>query len=344
MTQKPTLPAYRYGQLPDGLATTTMLRRMRRRPAPGQEPVGTLIYRRSKHAALFEIAASEELPALPAGRQAAWTAARTCARCAATSSTPWPLTYDSDRRRCPDCVGAERLAAARPSWYALRAQAVDWARDVLADPDSVLLALYRVDWGCPIEVHATTTDGQVLVDILVWPERTRPGLARTPGAIAADQIVPHLTPLVGARAIHLMAAGTLPGRFSWMGTPTDELEQASRHWWGHPGLGAPVIREHHDDRYEQRWTDWHARTRCAGRDLWPGHHGRPGLDQIFVTGESAADLTSVMRTGLVYMAQDKHPDGAPECPWLPPTGLTACGAPTGPRGLCPSHVPAQGPS
>ncbi|SCL43198.1 hypothetical protein GA0074692_6760 [Micromonospora pallida] len=339
-----TLPVYKSGELPEGLATISMLRRMRRRPALGQSAVATLRYRphnRYEYAPLYEIAAAQELPPLPPGRQAAFTAVRTCARCAATRDTPWPVSSHSDRRLCPGCVRAERLAAARPSWNRLRAGAVAWAREVLADPDSVLLALWRLDWGCPIELFAATLDGRVLVDVLVQPDSPRTGLARTPGAVDAADIVPYLMPLAGTRAVHIMTSGSLSGRFNWSDSPTDALARASRTWWHDPDLlGGPVIRQHRDDEFGQRWTDWHARTWSNGEGLWRGNHGRSGLADVPVPGpaESARALKNAMCGGLVYMALDKHPDGPPACPWLPPTGLTTCGADPGPDGLCPQHA------
>ncbi|OKI52870.1 hypothetical protein [Micromonospora sp. CB01531] len=323
------LPLYRVGEIPEHLATKTMLARQRRRPADRQKSVATLFYHGNKHAPLYAIADSVELPALSPARQAAWTAARTCARCQATSDAPLPMTND-ERRRCLGCGRAERLAAARPSWLALRQQAVDWARDVLYHPDTVLIALHRLGHGCPIEVHATTVDGQVLVDVLVWPKYPSSKLARTPGAVDADQLVPYLTPLVGRRLIHLGAA--------WNGTPMRVLSDASNLWWHYEtSLADPSIREDRDDAFAQRWTDWHARTWSNGDGLHRGHHNRYGLQHVDVDGDSAAALTAAMRAGLDLMAGDRHPDGPPACPWLPPTGITPCGARPWLNGLCRAH-------
>ncbi|GAB3856688.1 hypothetical protein GCM10029963_53480 [Micromonospora andamanensis] len=159
-------PLYRVAEIPDHLATVTMLRRLRRRPAEGQEPAATLFYHGNKHTDLYEIAASQELPALSPGRQAAWTAARTCARCQATRTNPL-AHIDRGRRLCAGCVVTERTAAARPSWLRLRAAAVQWARDVLDHPDTVLIAAYGLtDWGAPYHVHAMTPDKEVLVDVV----------------------------------------------------------------------------------------------------------------------------------------------------------------------------------
>ncbi|MFI7249813.1 hypothetical protein [Micromonospora chalcea] len=323
------LPVYRVGEIPDGMATATMLRRQRRRPAEGQPAVALLFYHGNKHAPLYEVSASATLPALSPRRQAAWTAARTCARCATTRDTPL-ARHHGGRRLCLGCNRLERLAAARPAWLTLRQQAVDWARTALLDRDVVLIALRQLGHGFPIEVHAITLDGQPLVDVLVWPKWPSPKLLRTPGAIDADRLVPYLMPLIGRRLIYL---GT-----GWTQTPMGVLSAASELWWRYEtSLADPSIKEHRDDEFRQRWTDWHARTWSNGDGLWKGYHNHYGLERVDVHGESAAALTAAMRQGLTAMARDRHPDGRPTCPWLPPTGTTPCGARPFLNGLCRTH-------
>ncbi|MBX7264946.1 hypothetical protein KIF24_01995 [Micromonospora sp. Llam7] len=339
----PGRPLYRVGEIPDGLATVTMLRRLRRRPAEGQKPAATLFYHGNKHTDLYEITASTPLPALSPGRQAAWTAARTCARCAATR--PDPLEFiDRGRRLCAGCVVTERSAAARPSWLRLRAAAVAWAGDVLDDPDTVLIAAYGLtDWGAPYHVHAITLDGQVLVDVVArraYPsaEGALAGIDRVLGGIAADRLVPVLTSLVGRRLIHTVRSKL--GHYGGHTTPLARLSELTRGPYS-PGLTDPSIRQEREDDFHLRWTDWHNRT-------WYDHphssptYGRSGLSSVPVDGSDAAALTTAMLAGLTRMAIDAHPGGPPACPWLPPTGRTPCGATPDPdSGLCPDHTPPE---
>ncbi|MEU4406176.1 hypothetical protein AB0F88_16770 [Streptosporangium sp. NPDC023963] len=94
---------YRYGDLPTTqLATKTMLRRLRRRPATGQPPIASYMMQKG-YAPLFAVADSQELPPLPPARQAAWILARTCARCASRSDRPYEKTERDQQRYCPPC-------------------------------------------------------------------------------------------------------------------------------------------------------------------------------------------------------------------------------------------------
>lgn len=335
------LPTYRVTEIPDGLATKTMLARQRRRPAPGQPAAAILFYHGNKHTPLYTVAAAQPLPPLPPGRQAAWTAARTCARCAATNETPYQ-SIENGRRLCLDCVVAERAAAVWPSWLRLRAAAVSWARDVLIDPDTVLLAAYRLtDWDGPIHVHAATVGGQVLVDVVarsrydpLWRRPLGPA-----GSVNADDLVPLLMPLVGRRLVHTIRSNS--GHYADHLTPLGELSTLSRRWYGEPSLRDPSIRQQPDDAFARRWTDWHNRPYQYGPHTRPSY-GRFGLRTVNVDGGDAAEVTAAIRAGLARMALDDHPDGPATCPWLPAAGRTACGSPDiAQTGLCPAHRPGD---
>lgn len=335
-------PLYRIGELPENLATVTMLKRMRRRPAEGQEPAGTLLYRGNEYAPLYEVAAAVELPALTGKAAARYTAHRTCARCAEVNSEQPFREYEDGRRLCPRCTTAERFAKHRPSWLALRIQATAWARNVLADPDTVLLAAHRHTFSYPVELHAVTLAGEVLVDAVVWPKSPAWKLARTPGAIDAADVVPTLTPLVGRRAIHHIDGG----RHGWAShiTPLGEVARSSGVWF-EDDLAGPAVRQVSDDAYQQRWIDWWSRPHDTGLP----DAGRRGIAHVPVATdlmrESPAltrELAAVMRDGLVVMAADDHPDGPPRCPVLPPTGLEPCGAAAGPTGRCSDHEQTAG--
>ncbi|MEU7620517.1 hypothetical protein AB0B27_31120 [Micromonospora rifamycinica] len=327
------LPVYRVTEIPDGMATSTMLRRLRRRPADGQPAVALLFYHGNKHAPLYKIADAEALPALSPGRQAAWTAARTCARCQATRDTPFPHVFDSSRRLCSGCRVAERLAAATPSWLRLRAAAVTWARHVVDDPDTVLFAAYRLhDRDEPIHVHATAVDGRVLVDVVA---RRPYQHGRTIGGMSADLLVPLLMPLVGRRLVHTITSPR--GRYADHVHALTEVAHLSSLWRWEPSLCDPSIRDSDADAFGPRWTDWHARTWYNHPHSW-AVYGRDGLQNMPIAGDDAAALAATMRAGLLAMATDDHPDGPPACPVLPPTGTTACGNRPGPDGVCADHA------
>lgn len=163
------LPRIPYGDtIPPDLATETMLRRVRRRLAPGQQHVawyGTPYGDR----ALYLVADSVELPPLRGKRAAAYVAARTCARCGQAAADPLPWFRDSGRdgRRLDyTCRAAETDAALAPERYRRRRQAVTWAADVVADGQAVIVAtrLRLAGMQAHRRVHAATVAGEILVD------------------------------------------------------------------------------------------------------------------------------------------------------------------------------------
>ncbi|GAA2685390.1 hypothetical protein [Nonomuraea recticatena] len=156
---------YRYGDLPVAqLATMTMLRRTRRRPADGQQPIASyMIYR--GYAPLYSVADSVELPPLPPSRQAARDLTRTCARCGAKSDRPWEKGRDG-QRYCGDCFEPAAEAWWRQQCAVGREAAQAWARDVLADPATLLV--YAPGEYPRVRLRAETLDGQVVVDVHLW--------------------------------------------------------------------------------------------------------------------------------------------------------------------------------
>ncbi|MFI8977274.1 hypothetical protein ACIGO9_30635 [Nocardia asteroides] len=133
------LPLYRVADLPaSALATRAMLRtHYRTAPAADQVPIAEY-YTGYHYSDLYAVDDAEPLPALPPARQAAWINARTCSRCTRTAARPIPRSHDGNRY----CQPCDRLAA--DDWWAsqlAKAQrsAISWARQVVTDPDAVLI-------------------------------------------------------------------------------------------------------------------------------------------------------------------------------------------------------------
>ncbi|MBF6422893.1 hypothetical protein IU436_29770 [Nocardia farcinica] len=162
------LHLYRFDDLPaTALATRTMLRTQHRaRPADDQAPIAEY-YTGYRYSALYAIDDAQPLPALPAGRQAAWINARTCARCAAQDTRPYSRSADG-HRYCQPC-----WAPAADDWWAARLDraqqaVITWARELVTDPNAVLIdaAGYPFTRFLVVEVATGTTlyDLTVLVD------------------------------------------------------------------------------------------------------------------------------------------------------------------------------------
>jgi hypothetical protein len=327
-------PLYRGGELPDHLATETMLGRQRRRLAAGQLPVASLLYAGNKHAPLYEVRAAVPLPALSTKRAAAYEAARTCVRCGSREDRPLGLT-DDGRRLCAADHRRERLAECGPSWLALRMEATAWARGILADPNTVILAAHQEWLNHPLELRAITTAGMVLVDAVVWPWRPAPALTRPAAAVDAAQAAAEIAELAGCRFVHYLGGGR--GGWADQRTPLAVLAEEIR-TSGHVDYATRVqsLPELHDEGdYQLRYNDWLSRPLNGYR--WPGRHG---LALLPISASSASELAGLIATGLREMADDTHPDGAPACPVLPPAGQNPCGrSDVTAAGCCPDHEP-----
>jgi hypothetical protein len=147
MTAK--LPVYRVSEIPDGLATVTMLRRMRRKPAPDQAPAGILRYSRGKDTThLFRIAGTVAMRPLTARQRAAAEASRVhprhCQVCGWDAGRPLPAN-GAGVSRCPACDAEELYDRFRALRAERRATSAAWAAEVLADPTSVVLATRVID-------------------------------------------------------------------------------------------------------------------------------------------------------------------------------------------------------
>lgn len=196
-------PMYRSGDLPSRqLATKTMLRQARLRPAQGQEPIATYWTTRS-HAPLYAVADAEQLRPLPQARQAAWEAARTCARCGARrgerTDPPWPEGVDG-RRYCDACQEPAAAEAWRRQRETGREMAATWAKDVLmsaeADPDQVVLVDVGYQTITYRPIAARTWRGELLMDVRVCT-----GTHHYPDYVAPEDVVDRIQQLQGKRLI-----------------------------------------------------------------------------------------------------------------------------------------------
>lgn len=353
------LPTYRHGQIPEGMATMTMLAGMRRRPRPGQPAVGWYPVRKGK-VPLYAIADADELPAMSDKQHARWVANRTCARCGEVRADPVPLVDDSmpGRRVDYECRKAERLADARVSWLKLRMEAVAWARafEIEQDGTGVILVGEAItgngfDAG-PVDLLAVDLDGNRLVNVCTWPspyrnlwtgktcwpvvprsvrERgTGRRLARHAAAIDCDEIIPHLYPLLGRPVAYLTLGAS--------GHPLELVAHDSNLWQGwHQSLFAgdalPTDRQGVND-IGARWRDWMCRPQHT-QSPWKGSQGLQ--PQPLEADDPVAGVILALHC-LTEMARDEHPDGPALCPVLPPdTGLEPCGEPVNTSGMCVRH-------
>jgi DNA polymerase III epsilon subunit-like protein len=156
----------RWDKVPDHLKTKTQLGKMGLCPAKGQEPVACFtgyIRGRSRpsHYDLYDVNEAQEKPKPTPAQLAAlekarmeWQRRRTCQRCGLIASRP--LRYWPHCRRCKDHL-----------------EAIDWAREVLADKQAVILDTETTDLqGEPVEIAVINLAGEPLLDTLV--QATRP--------------------------------------------------------------------------------------------------------------------------------------------------------------------------
>lgn len=204
---------YSYGNLPlELLAARTALRIERHRePAPGQKPVALYKLRRDV-ADLYAIVDTKPLPDLSPARAAARTARRTCSRCADQRPRPLPEHTDGNRycSKCAPQVAFERWC--RQS-RAMQGQITVWARAVLADPATVLIAGDR-SWDIR-HLRAETLAGTVIFDVRIrsiddlddvsWsgdtPEKAADRRTHYAGTVGRSQFAPIAAALTDARLI-----------------------------------------------------------------------------------------------------------------------------------------------
>lgn len=121
-----------------GLASKTMLKQHRREPGAEQKPVACY-WSGHEYVKLYRSAEAVDMSPLSPGRQKRYDDNRTCAECTKKALDPWEKSLDG-KRYCDAC----HEPAAERWWFAQRAadrsKVAEWAREILADPTTVLAA------------------------------------------------------------------------------------------------------------------------------------------------------------------------------------------------------------
>lgn len=359
------LPTYTHGNIPDGMATMTMLARRRRRVAPGQPAVGYYPVRGGAVVPLYAVADSVALPPMTDKQLARWTANRTCARCSEVHQDTVP-ERDDGRRVDRACWRAERWADARVGWVAARVQAREWARAMIHADDGVILVGHVIGRGgidaSAVELLAVDLSGRgELVDVMTWPspyrnmhsggirwasyprtvrENVPAALGRrlVPGrpVVDADQVVPHLMPLLGRPIAYLTVGGP-------SGHPVGHVAASSSLWDGwkrnlYAGNALPRDQSRAND-IAVRWRDWMCQPQDTPNETpWSG---RDGLQLQPLQADSAGEGLALAVSCLSQMARDGHPDGMAVCPVLQDVGVEPCGELANTSGMCDGHAVAS---
>ncbi|MBP2180130.1 hypothetical protein [Amycolatopsis magusensis] len=153
-------PLYHEGEVPTGiLATVPELKRMLLRPRLGQPPIATKKNARRGQDALYAIADAEPMPPATPQVERKRLLQRICAECQATSQLPFQPANDGKYY----CEKHKRAADEREE----RQRIVDdsfrsalWSREILADPDTALVAMTwdRESQGYPFRVETVAGD------------------------------------------------------------------------------------------------------------------------------------------------------------------------------------------
>ena len=262
-----------------GLASAATLRKDRLQPDPDKVPAGCYW---SGHAwvLLHEVAGAVPMPPLSPGRQRAYDRVRTCATCGRRSKRPWYLGPDGRTRYCADCLELAWQRLWEQQQASRRAAATEWAREVLADPATVLFTANRLGW-C-VTLRAETIAGDVLLDLLVRQCTHDPcdhdAQAVPAGAVAsadADPVV--AAALAGRRLVTWRDLGWL--RY------------------------LPALRQREAAVYGTHWSGWVGERRvstCALGDDAPYELYHDLVDQW--RPDDAAQEIPAMRAGLAEMA------------------------------------------
>lgn len=213
---------YQHGTLPaEHLATRTMLKaEMRLQPRDTNAWIATYAVRKGS-VPLYAVADAVPLAALSPARAEEWAKVRTCVRCGEVRRRPLPLSPEGPRY-CDPCHQAEAVERWTRQARAAQADAAAWAREVLEDTRTLLVATVShppnaggVWW----HLYAETTDGAVLTDARIrygyedrdddvarhpdfWtPERIAEHHARREGTISRDEAQPTIEDVARRRII-----------------------------------------------------------------------------------------------------------------------------------------------
>jgi len=147
---------------PDILLPLSVLRRRRLLPARTQAPVATLRAVSGLLSPLYAVADAVPIPAQTPQQARALQRARTCGTCDVTSDEPLRMARDG-RRYCPAHVDAAAERVKRAEYARGRAVSTVWAREVLQDPATLMLALLHAE-NATVAVHAETVTGEIVFD------------------------------------------------------------------------------------------------------------------------------------------------------------------------------------
>lgn len=277
---------YRYNELPAAqLATVTMLKHRRLRPAEGQKPIASYMMPRG-YAELFAVADSVAMPPLPPSRQAAWDLARTCAHCKARADQPHGKGHDG-QRYCEPC----QEPAAERRWHAERAadraRAQAWARDVLDDSDA-LLVYFSGTWQ-NFDLRVETLSGQVVISASLWAGLNARRNAGRLGYGAAEELARFTDPEDVVDQVRQLAEHRLVECFFGL----DGLERRM----GEAGAEVTLpVRE--GDVFSPHWDGWVGERPRGGSVPYRSH---PGVKRQQLPYESA-EVLAYVRDGLLRMA------------------------------------------
>jgi hypothetical protein len=284
------LPTYRYQDLPPAiLATKTMLRTQHRRtPGPKQQPVA---YYDAKEfwAPLYAIIDTVAMAPLPTKRAEAWTAVRTCIGCSQVHPRPLERSPEGDRY-CALCHESTALTRWTEQARPVQQQMAAWAREVLADPATVLGASAG-DYSARAH-RVENTAGDILLDARIRDRSDITG-AHDPGryadTVSREEIAPAIAAIAARRIItwHGRELSALTGSFA----EPDALARRHSLWSG----GAPAHRN---------GAFWYPTP-----ELHTWNYSSP--DAEYRAALTPAERTAVLRTCLQAMAHDPAPEPGP---------------------------------
>lgn len=167
----------KWEEVPDTLATKTKLNEMGLKPAKDQRPVAIKRgWKSYPDYDLYEIALAvpkrklteAQAQALEAARKKAMTT--TC--CGRLTNT---INWREHGDMCWRCWEAEQERRHQEFLKEAEQEAAEWARDVLADPATVILDTETTGLnGSIVDIAIITAEGRILLDSLVNPERSIP--------------------------------------------------------------------------------------------------------------------------------------------------------------------------
>ena len=333
-------PVYRKGRVPEGLATAAQLRAARRSPA-GLEPAAWLYYSRIHHriCPLYRHAEARPIRALTDRQRAALAAGRELAGTIPCHVCRTVRVGKSrfDEPICEHCEVVRERAKQR-RFDDDRIEAAQWARTVLADPETVFLDLETTGLGAAFIVELAVIDGsgKPLLDTLVNPLIPIPDEAAGIHGISdemvrsaptfADLLTELTNVLAGRRAIIYNAEfdttilRTELDRYFQVTEPMLEIEELTIAQSRAPH---PSVRTWMKSVRAECAMQWHAQWYGDWNDYWGDYTWQP-----LGGGHRAIDDCQTLRERILAMAETPTPHPADQSASSAPT----VAAPVAPRG------------